>query len=178
WLLIGFGLAYMAWGLRRAWRHRPHSHWHAHEGALHTHPHSHTGDHVHVHDEVRVQDEVRAHDKVRAQDKVAAGDDAGGHELEGRRSIAPWIIFIIFVLGPCEPLIPLLMYPAATHSVPGVLLVTTIFGVVTVLTMLVAVTVAVVGLSRFKFGRLAYYDHALAGFAVLACGLAITFLGL
>lgn len=148
WLLIGFGLAYMAWGLRRAWRRKPHVHLHAHADGVHAHPHTHDGEHAHVHD------------------------------TPEKRSITPWVIFVIFVLGPCEPLIPLLMYPAATHSVPGVLLVTSIFGAVTVLTMLLAVTVSAVGLSRFSFGRLAHYDHALAGFAVLACGLAITFLGL
>jgi sulfite exporter TauE/SafE len=148
WLLVGFGLAYMAWGLRRAWRKQPHSHWHQHGDVAHTHAHGHEGDHVHVHD----------------------------HQHQG--SLTPWVIFIIFVLGPCEPLIPLLMYPAATHSIAGVLAVTTVFGVVTVLTMLLAVWVASVGLSRFRFGRLARYDHALAGFAVMACGLAITVLGL
>ncbi len=30
WLLVGVGLAYMIWGLRRAWRNRPHAHVHAH----------------------------------------------------------------------------------------------------------------------------------------------------
>ena len=148
WLLVGFGLAYMAWGLRRAWRNRPHGHWHQHEGKLHTHEHTHDGDHAHVHDQ------------------------------ESQASITPWVIFVIFVLGPCEPLIPLLMYPAATHSVGGVLAVTAVFGVVTVLTMLLTVWIASVGLSHLRFGRLARYDHAFAGFAVLACGLAITVLGL
>jgi sulfite exporter TauE/SafE len=148
WLLVGFGLAYMAWGLRRAWRKRPHSHWHQHGELAHSHAHGHEGDHAHVHD----------------------------HQSQG--SLTPWVIFVIFVLGPCEPLIPLLMYPAATHSIAGVLAVTTVFGVVTLLTMLLAVWVASVGLSQFHFGRLARYDHALAGFAVLACGLAITVLGL
>ena len=31
-------------------------------------------------------------------------------------SITPWAMFIIFVLGPCEALIPLFMYPAAQQS--------------------------------------------------------------
>ena len=49
WLLIGFGLAYTAWGLRQAYRNRPHTHWHSHDGLTHTHVHSHHQDHVHVH---------------------------------------------------------------------------------------------------------------------------------
>jgi sulfite exporter TauE/SafE len=147
WLLVGFGLAYMAWGLRRAWRNKPHAHWHEHEDGVHYHAHDHQREHAHV------------------------------HEREGA-SITPWVIFIIFVLGPCEPLIPLLMYPAATHSVAGVIAVTAVFGVVTVATMLTAVVLATVGLQRFSFRGLQRYDHALAGFAILACGLAITVLGL
>lgn len=151
WLLVGFGLAYMAWGLRRAWRKRPHGHWHQHGAFAHTHEHTHEGDHAHVHNDVK-------------------GEAA-------KKSITPWVIFVIFVLGPCEPLIPLLMYPAATHSVVGVLAVTTVFGLVTVLTMLLAVWATSVGLSQLHFGRLARFDHALAGFAVFSCGLAIMVLG-
>ncbi|MEE4174784.1 MAG: hypothetical protein V2I57_11075 [Xanthomonadales bacterium] len=168
WLLVGFGLAYMAWGLRRAWRKRPHRHWHHHGNLAHSHEHTHEGEHVHVHDHAPIQ--------VSGPDQ----GDAPGTATDGNRqkSITPWIIFVIFVLGPCEPLIPLLMYPAATHSVAGVLAVTAVFGVVTVLTMLVAVWVSSVGLGRLRFGSLARYDHALAGFAVCVCGLAITVLGL
>jgi len=147
WLLIGFGFAYMAWGLRRALRSRPHTHWHDHGGVVHSHQHQHHRDHAHVH-------------------------EAGG------RSLAPWIIFVIFVLGPCEPLIPLLMYPAARESLAGVLVVTGIFGVVTVLTMIAAVAVASLGLRAARFSRLEPWSHAMAGSAILACGLAVAFLGL
>jgi len=38
------------------------------------------------------------------------------HESAVKANITPWILFTIFVLGPCEPLIPLLMYPAAKES--------------------------------------------------------------
>ncbi|MBC7187897.1 MAG: hypothetical protein H5U38_12760, partial [Calditrichaeota bacterium] len=42
WLLIGFGIAYTVWGLRRGIVSRPHSHVHVHEnGHVHTHPHTH-----------------------------------------------------------------------------------------------------------------------------------------
>jgi len=149
WLLVGFGLAYMAWGLRQAWRNRPHSHWHEHVGLVHRHEHTHHRDHAHVH--------------------AQAGGEA---------SITPWVIFVIFVLGPCEPLIPLLMYPAARESLPGVLLVTGVFGVVTVLTMLAAVWLTLRGLQRLRLPALERYAHALAGATVLACGLAIVFLGI
>jgi len=149
WLLIGFGLAYMGWGLRQAYRNRPHTHWHSHEGVAHEHVHSHHQDHAHV------------------------------HEREGHsRSLTPWVIFIIFVLGPCEPLIPLLMYPAARESLAGVLVVTSVFGLVTVLTMTLVVGFAIAGLDAIKLKPFERYGHAVAGSAILACGLVIAYLGM
>ena len=87
-------------------------------------------------------------------------------------------MFIIFVLGPCEALIPLLMYPAAQESGALVFSVALIFGGVTILTMLGAVTLALYGLSRVRFCRLEPYSHAIAGASIVACGTAINFAGL
>jgi nickel/cobalt exporter len=148
WLLIGFGLAYTVWGIRQAYRNRPHSHWHSHGGTTHEHVHQHHEDHVHVHD-----------------------------KSPATRSLTPWIVFVIFVLGPCEPLIPLLMYPAARENLAGVLTVTFIFGLVTVLTMTIVVLLALRGLESFKLKRFERYSHALAGSAITVCGLAVVFLG-
>lgn len=144
WLLIAFGLTYLAWGLRQAYRRRQHTHWHHHDGLTHSHQHSHQSEHQHVH---------------------------------AAPARSPWLIFVIFVLGPCEPLIPLLMYPAAREDPAGVLLVTLVFGVVTVLTMAGAVALALLGLKAVKLKRLEPYGHALAGCAILACGLGVALLG-
>jgi len=97
---------------------------------------------------------------------------------EAGGSMTPWVLFVIFLLGPCEALIPLLMYPAARESTLGVLIVTGVFGVVTVLTMAMAVAVALLGLKTVKLSRLEPYGHALAGSTILACGLGIVLLGL
>jgi sulfite exporter TauE/SafE len=148
WLLIGFGLAYTAWGLRQAARNRPHKHWHSHNGVTHSHVHTHHSAHAHVHQ---------------------ASPES--------RSLTPWVIFIIFVLGPCEPLIPLLMYPAARESLFGVMLVAGVFGLVTVATMLLTVALTLKGLEKVHIRPLERYTHAIAGATVLACGLAIVFLG-
>jgi hypothetical protein len=52
WLLIGFGFAYLVWGVHRAVRKRSHRHTHCHgDGTVHDHAHSHSADHTHVHDE-------------------------------------------------------------------------------------------------------------------------------
>jgi len=142
WLLLGFGLAYMAWGIRKAVRGRSHSHGHVHaDGDAHAHAHGHVGDHSHVH---------------------------------GAKSITPWVLFTIFVFGPCEPLIPILMYPASKFDWWGVVVVASVFGVCTIGTM---TTLVVVGCLRPLKGRttfnLSRFGHAFAGLAVTLCGAAI-----
>jgi len=156
WLLLGLGVAYMVWGLRQAYRNRPHSHWHGHsDGSLHEHTHTHRQEHAHVHAASQETPRVR-------QYKSTSG-----------RRITPWVLFVIFIFGPCEALIPVLMYPAAEGSWWGVALVVAVFGLATVATMLVTVTVGHLGISRLPLGRLERYSHALAGLALVACGLAI-----
>ncbi len=150
WFLIAFGLAYLVWGLNRAYRNRPHQHLHTHAGAdAHQHTHVHDQDHLHVHD-----------------------------QPPKPTNLTPWILFTIFIFGPCEPLIPILMYPAAQKSLHGLILVTAIFGSVTILTMLGLVTLATLGMNLIPLSRLERYTHALAGATILLCGLAIQFLGL
>ncbi|MFZ5980167.1 MAG: hypothetical protein ACOYVF_06000 [Candidatus Zixiibacteriota bacterium] len=92
-----------------------------------------------------------------------------------KANITPWILFTIFVLGPCEPLIPLIMYPAAKMSTGAVVLVALVFSVTTITTMTVMVAVLKRGIEFIPADRLHRYSHALAGFALLACGLAIQF---
>ena len=149
WLLIAFGFAYFVWGLRRAYRNRPHVHSHTHTSeAAHTHTHNHQREHTHIHN-----------------DKTST-------------SIAPWALFVIFVFGPCEPLIPILMYPAAKSSVFGLVVVTSVFGIVTLGTMLGMVLISRAGVNFVPLARLQRYTHAIAGATILLCGLAIQFLGL
>ena len=93
-------------------------------------------------------------------------------------NLTPWILFTIFVLGPCEPLIPFIMYPAMEHSWGGTILVASIFSVVTVGTMMGVVLVSTYGIRMFKFETAHRFSHALAGAAIFLSGLAIQFLGL
>jgi len=146
WALIAFGFVYMVWGIKKAYKNKPHSHIHVSEdGTYSTHSHHHHGEHVHP---------------------------------EEKKSLTPWILFVVFILGPCEPLIPLLMFPAAQHSVGGLITVTTVFGLITISTMIAVVFVSLWGLNFLPMGKLERYSHALAGFAIFASGLAINLLGL
>ncbi len=150
WLLMSFGLIYLIWGLRKAYRNKPHTHYHAHpDGTVHVHKHVHHSEHTHVHEK----------------------------ENNGK-SLTPWILFTIFVFGPCEVLIPILMYPAATESVFGMILVITVFGITTIATMLTIVLISLYGIKFIRMGKLEKYSHAVAGGMILFSGAAIMFLGL
>ena len=39
-----------------------------------------------------------------------------------RHKVTPWVMFIIFLLGPCEPMIPLMYFPAAKNSWLGMVI--------------------------------------------------------
>ena len=151
WFLIAFGLIYFAWGLRKALKGKKHTHKHLHSnGTTHSHEHSHKDSHAHV------------------------------HQSKGnKKEITPWILFTIFVLGPCEPLIPILMYPAAKSSWSSVVLVAGIFSIITIATMILAVGFLLYGI-KYLPGKLAIerYMHAIAGATICFCGVSIQFLGL
>lgn len=148
WALLAFGLMYFAWGLKKAGRGYKHSHVHVHENVVHDHEHNHHSDHSHVHDE------------------------------KARKSITPWAMFIIFVLGPCEALIPLFMYPAAQQSAGLVVWVAIVFGVVTLATMLGCVALTTIGLEKLRLPSTGRYAQAVAGASIAICGAAISFIGL
>ncbi len=149
WLLIGFGFAYFIWGLHRAIKNKPHKHLHFHsDGEKHEHIHSHESEHSHVHDEKK------------------------------KANVTPWILFTIFVFGPCEPLIPLVMYPAAKENISGVILVTLAFGLTTIVTMLTIIAVSSWGMKFVRLGKLERYVHAIAGAMIFISGMSVRFLGL
>lgn len=130
----------------------------AYSGREHEHLHEHAGfRHAHTHS--HAEEHVHVHDA-------------------GKANIAPWILFTIFVFGPCEPLIPLLIYPAAKSSMSGVIAVTAVFALTTISTMMVMVLAALRGIELLPLRKIERYSHALAGFAVLMCGVAVTFMGL
>lgn len=93
-----------------------------------------------------------------------------------RSGVMPWVLFLIFVFGPCEVLVPLLMYPAASANTGMMLSVVAAFTVGTLGAMLAAVVVSLYGirwLDRLGFVEspsMHRYSHAFAGAAVTACG--------
>lgn len=148
WLLIAFGLVYMLISIRALYRRKSHMHKHHHTNGT---EHEHEHDHFSGHSHIHISD---------------------------RKNMTPWILFLIFVLGPCEPLIPILMYPAAENNISGVILVSLLFSVVTIATMMSVVLAFRLGLSRINLRPLERYVNVIAGATIAVSGLAIQLLGL
>ncbi|MCB9833156.1 MAG: sulfite exporter TauE/SafE family protein [Planctomycetes bacterium] len=94
------------------------------------------------------------------------------------RSATFWTIFIIFALGPCEPLIPILLYPALKADLATAIVVVSVFAVVTLATMLALVFLGLKGLDLLPTRAFERHAHALAGLAIAVGAAGILFLGL
>lgn len=96
---------------------------------------------------------------------------------QDRHKVTPWVMFIIFILGPCEPMIPLLYFPAAKNSWGGMIILITIYTLVTLLTMVIMVILGYMGIAFVKTEKLERYMHALGGLTIFLCGAGMLFLG-
>ncbi|HLO58828.1 MAG TPA: hypothetical protein VK179_08820 [Bacteroidales bacterium] len=151
WAFIAFGFIYFIWGLWKARKDNPHNHLHIHHnGSIHVHEHHHSP--------------VLTHNHEHPQPKPV--------------NLTPWILFTIFVLGPCEPLIPLLMYPAAEIHTGAIAMVAGVFSAITIVTMMGIVILTLQGINFLPMKAFEKYMHAIAGAAICLSGLAIVFLGL
>ncbi len=96
----------------------------------------------------------------------------------GGADLTPWALFIVFVLGPCEPLIPLMVVPGVGGDWLAVAAVVGVFGLLTVAVMLAAVAAAHRGVALIGAGRSGRHAHVAAGLVVAASGAAVLWLGL
>lgn len=120
-------------------------------------PHDHDGRvHVHVHGAARHE-----HDEAWKQTRTTF-----------------WSLFTIFVLGPCEPMIPLFVIPVSRGDHALAWTTAAVFSVTTIAVMLALVALATRGVERLPLGPLERWSHAMAGGVVAVCGLAVIFLGL
>lgn len=156
WLLVAFGIVYFLWAVRKGVTAKPHTHLHAHaDGTIHAHQHMHRGEHLHLHN--------RPH----------GPSGAATDEYERARSMSTWILFIVLLFGPCELLIPVMMYPAALGGMGTVFLVTLVFGAVTLATMTAIVVPVHLGVGRLAFRCFGHLGDAIAGLTILMCGVSI-----
>ena len=129
--------------------------------AIRNKPHT----HLHIHEDGSKHEHVHSHTQEHSH-------------VHSKKNVTPWVLFTIFVLGPCEPLIPILMYPSAKNSIAGLVMITLIFATVTIATMMTVVYVASLGYKFVPMKKMERFSHAIAGFIIMFSGLGIQFLGL
>ena len=126
WLLIGFGIAYMIWGIKKA------------------------------------REQKR---KVIDEEKLKA------------ETVAVWTMFAVIVLGPCEPLVPL-AFLGYNYGWVGVITVSIIFSMVTIIMMLVQSLLAFMGIQLIKSDIAERYSHAFAGLVIALTGVFVMLAGI
>lgn len=147
WMLAILGVIYSLWGIRHALRNHHHTHLHQHEDGS-SHEHEHNSLEEHAH----------PHDS-------------------GRNILLGWSLFIIFVLGPCEAMLPILV-SAATVGTTCLFFSAILFSITTLATMLTVVTIGYYGSKTFSFHGAERWSHLAAGAVLAFCGFGMIFLGL
>nr|MDO8116440.1 hypothetical protein [Candidatus Sigynarchaeota archaeon] len=191
WSLIIFGFIYGTWGLYHGLKNKPHTHVHPHlhdhvheEGVIHEHVQNkndngdYNDDHDHVHEDVHEHVHEHAHEHIHGGDHVHAHHLQPYPASRSRKELTIWSLFIIFVLGPCEPLIPLVMFEAITFDWVGLVWVTFLFCIATIAVMMAFVLLASKSLMKLRVKFLEQYIHAIAGYLIAGSGLAIILFGI
>ncbi|MFC2100312.1 hypothetical protein ACFLRZ_00635 [Bacteroidota bacterium] len=127
--------------------------WRAMKNKPHTHLHIHKNGSFHSHEHTHSEEHHHTHNK----------------------NITPWILFVIFILGPCEPLIPLIFAAHEKNNMGGAIMVSVIFSIITIITMVTIVIISFYGIKFIPLGKLEKYSHAMAGAIILISGIGIQF---
>ena len=135
----------------------------------HEHEHKHEYEHKHKHE--------HEHECIIAESDIAINESrAGRRKKYFKIDNAFWGLFVLMVLCPCEPLIPILMYPAAAYSALMLIVIVLSFAVCTIATMLMITFLGLKGIQFLKLEKiemLERYSHLLAGITILVCGAAV-----
>lgn len=94
-----------------------------------------------------------------------------------KKSITFWVLFTVFVFGPCEPLAALL-YTAAEVNTSSVVLISALFLISTVVVMIAMTLLLLHGFKYLQSHKLEKFRHIIAGVTIALCGAGILFLGL
>lgn len=126
WLLIGFGIAYMIWGIKKA--------------------------------------------KERECKNMTA-------EECNAKTVAVWTTFAVIVLGPCEPLIPL-VFLGYNYGFAGIMAVSVVFSIITLIMMISQSLLAFMGIQLIRNDIADRYSHAFAGLVIALTGAFVMVLGI
>lgn len=148
--LIVFGLAYSAKALWDIRTRSPHRHVHMHtDGTVHRHLHGHGASHSHW--------------------VSLPTHSSGGVTLA---------LLVVFLLGPCEALLPLMTAPSLMNNPGASLVVALVFGTTTLVTMNVLIALGWYGLQSAWLLRVEPHIHWVAGVIIALSGVGIQIGGL
>lgn len=97
---------------------------------------------------------------------------------QNRIKVTPLVLFAIFVMGPSEPLIPLLFYSGINRSITEIVVLIVSFTTCTVLTMLLMVMLGRYGYTLIQSQNFEKYMNVISGAVVTLCGVGVVFFGL
>lgn len=147
WFLILFGLLFVFYGIRQAYRSRPHKHLQLFpDGTYHTHTHIHKKDSALV------------------------------DRLTKKKDLTIWSLFVSYALTPCEALIVLQVWPAIHSHYMMIVVVTMVFSLATIITMLLMTYLILHGRRFPRFRRIGLFSYLIVGILIVMYGLALTFL--
>ena len=148
WVIILFGLAYFDHRLALALIDPQPEHWHVHRGEV-----------TNIYN-----------------DPLQTKGHAHIQEKENLVTLEPWKLFWTFFFYPCKPFIPIVIYPAANWNTVSLGILTAIFIVVTVASLLAIVLNPDLGIKLASYKRLDRYRNALAGATIFVCGILLLLL--
>ncbi len=107
------------------------------------------------------------------------GHHNGTHNhIHPKKEITPWILFVVFVFGPCEPLIPLIMYPGISYNYLVAGIASLVFAITTIGTMMLTTFLGLKGINVIQTQKIEKFMEAIAGFTIFLCGISVQFLNL
>lgn len=94
-----------------------------------------------------------------------------------RVKVTPLVLFAIFVMGPSEPIIPLLFFSGTHRSPAEIVWLIALFTLTTIATMVGMVLLGNYGYNRVGANHIDRYSHAIGGLVISACAFGMLFLG-
>lgn len=131
--------------------------------------------HVHIHSDGTVHRDLHGHGASPAHGSPHAHLSSLTH---ARRGGVTFALFVVFLLGPCEALLPLMTAPSLLNDPGSSLLVALTFGGATLLTMNVLIALGWYGLRSSWLIKLEPHMHWLAGVIIALSGIGIQFGGM
>jgi len=147
WFVILFGLIFVVYGIRQAYRSKPHKHLQLYpDGTYHTHTHIHKKDSAFV------------------------------EKLTKNKDLRIWSMTLNYAFVPFEALIVIQVWPVMKSHYMMIVVSTLIFSIATIVTMLAMTYLVLQGRRFSRLKKIGLFSYVIVGVLILVYGLALMFL--